>query len=294
MTTPSHKSEHDPGAALSTKARGTLRFVVSRPIVLLSSMAFIILLLGGVSASARTSSSGIWHPAPGTSWQWQLSGNRINTSFNVDAYDIDGFESNARTVRALHAKGSKAVCYVDVGSWESWRPDANKFPKRVIGDKYGGWKGERWLDIRRIKALAPIMRARLDMCKRKGFDAVEPDNIEGYTNKTGFRLTYKDQLRYNKWLAREAHARSLSIGLKNDPDQVRALLPYYDWALTEDCFKQGWCPQMRPFVRQGKAVLVAEYTDTGMTRRKFCARADRLKFDAILKKRDLGVWRRGC
>ncbi len=213
-------------------------------------MAFIILLLGDVSASARTASSGIWHPAPGTSWQWQLSGNRINTSFNVDAYDIDGFESNARTVRTLHAKGSKAVCYVDVGSWESWRPDANKFPKWVIGDKYGGWKGERWLDIRRIKVLAPIMRARLDMCKRKGFDAVEPDNVEGYTNKTGFRLTYKDQLRYNKWLAREAHARSLSIGLKNDPDQVRALLPYYDWALTEDCFAQGWCPQMRPFVRQ--------------------------------------------
>lgn len=277
----------------ATKAHISLRFVGSRLTMLFLSIVFMLLLPGCVSTAAR-SSLGIWRPAPGVSWQWQLSGDRINTSFNVDVYDIDAFENSAWTVRTLYAKGSKVICYVDVGSWESWRPDAKKFPKSVIGNKYDGWKGERWLDIRRIGALAPIMRARLDMCKRKGFDAVEPDNIDGYTNKTGFKLTYKDQLRYNKWLAREAHARGLSIGLKNDADQAKALLPYYDWALTEDCFKQGWCRQVRPFVRQGKAVLAAEYTDTGMTRRKFCSRAKKLKFDAILKKRDLGAWRRGC
>ena len=132
------------------------------------------------------------------------------------------------------------------------------------------------------------------MCSRKGFDAVEPDNIDGYTNKTGFPLTYKDQLRYNRWLATEAHKRGLSIGLKNDEGQARALVPYYDWAMTEDCFDGGWCKRMRPFVNRDKAVLAAEYTDTGAAREKFCPKARNLRFDAILKKRNLGPWRRGC
>jgi len=77
----------------------------------------------------------------------------------------------------------------------------------VLGNDYEGWAGEKWLDIRQISTLAPIMRARLDLCKQKGFDAVEPDNIDGYTNATGFPLTAQDQLDYNIWLANEAHAR---------------------------------------------------------------------------------------
>jgi hypothetical protein len=52
---------------------------------------------------------------------------------------------------------------------------------------------EKWLDIRRIDLLAPILRARLDLCNVKGFDAIEPDNIEIYDNNTGFPLTYNVQ-----------------------------------------------------------------------------------------------------
>ncbi len=254
---------------------------------LLVSLAVLLAGSPGADAAAR------WRPEPGTSWQWQLSG-KVNTSFNVDAYDIDGFDNSSRTVGTLHRKGSKAICYISAGSWENWRPDAGKFPKSVIGNKYEGWAGERWLDIRRINQLAPIMRARMNMCKSKGFDAIEPDNIDGYTNKTGFRITSGDQLRYNKWLAREAHARGLSIGLKNDEGQAKALVPYFDWAMTEDCFDEGWCSKMRPFAASNKAVFAAEYTDTGATPARFCSKARSLHFDAILKKRNLGAWRRGC
>jgi len=234
-----------------------------------------------------------WRPEPGTSWQWQLS-SQPDTLLNVDAYDVDGFDTSARTVDRLHANGSKAICYISVGSWENWRPDKNRFPKEVLGQAYDGWPGERWLDIRRVGVLAPIMGARLDVCRRKGFDAVEPDNMDGYTNDTGFDLTAADQLRYNKWLARAAHQRGLTIALKNDQEQAKALLPYYDFAITEDCFDQGWCNQMRPFIREGKAVLAAEYTDTGASTGEFCPRARELGFDAILKKRNLGAWRRPC
>jgi hypothetical protein len=93
--------------------------------------------------------------------------------------------------------------------------------------------------------LAPILRARLDLCKAKGFDGVEPDNIEIYDNDTGFPLTYADQLAYARWLADETHARGLAIGLKNAPDMVADSLPFFDFAITEDAFHYDWIEQMR-------------------------------------------------
>jgi len=197
-------------------------------------------------------------------------------------------------VAALHAQGRRVICYISVGSWEDWRPDASQFPAEVLGKDYEGWPGEKWLDIRRIDLLAPIMRARLDLCRAKGFDAVEPDNIDSYTSDTGFPLTYNHQKAYNIWLANEAHARGLSIGLKNDDEQVADLLPYFDWALTEDCFADDWCDSMTPFITAGKPVFAAEYTDTGITLDDFCPQAKALKFSAIFKNRDLDAWRQAC
>ena len=228
------------------------------------------------------------------SWQWQLSEEPIDLSLEVDLYNIDLFENDATVVAALHSRQRTVICYISVGSWEKWRSDADGFPPSVIGKDYGGWPGEKWLDIRQIDLLAPIMRSRLDECKAKGFDGVEPDNIDGYTNDTGFPLTYEDQLNYNIWLANEAHARGLSIGLKNDPDQVADLLDHFDWALTEDCFAEGWCHQLLPFLAAGKSVFAAEYTDTGMTLDQLCSEANAKNFNAILKHRELGVYRETC
>ena len=235
----------------------------------------------------------IWQPAINTTWQWQLSG-RIDDTIDGEMIDIELFDNDAGVVAAFHAQGRKVVCYISVGSWEDWRPDKEQFPAAVIGKDYEGWPGEKWLDIRQIDLLAPIMRARLDACQAKGFDGVEPDNIDSYTNDTGFPLTYQDQLDYNIWLAAEAHDRGLSIGLKNDDEQVKDLLPYFDWALTEDCFDQGWCEEMLPFIAASKPVFAAEYTDAGMTLEQFCPEAQALNFNAILKNRDLDAWREAC
>ena len=94
---------------------------------------------------------------------------------DVDAYDLDGFDTPKATVDRIHANGGKGICYISVGSWESWRPDKGRFPKRILGRGYYGWPGEKWLDVRQLDALAPIMEARMDACKEKGFDAIEPD-----------------------------------------------------------------------------------------------------------------------
>jgi len=237
-----------------------------------------------------------WQPSPGTSWQWQLS-TPIDFSFDVDVYDIEMFDNDASVVAALHAQGRIAICYLSAGSWEDWRPDADQFPAEVLGKDYEGWPGEKWLDIRRIDLLAPIMRARLEQCKAKGFDAVEPDNIDAYTNDTGFPLTYQDQLAYNTWLANEAHARGLSIGLKNDADQAQDLLPYFDWALTEDCYVQDWCEQMGVFITADKPVFAAEYSDeisAAQFQSEACPQMAAWEFDAIFKNRDLDEYRLGC
>jgi endo-alpha-1,4-polygalactosaminidase (GH114 family) len=235
-----------------------------------------------------------WRPPLDTTWQWQLGDAPIDQSFDVDMYDIDLFDQSAAVVAALHAKGRKVVCYISVGSYEDWREDADQFPDSVLGNDYEGWPGEKWLDIRQIDVLAPIMRARLDLCKEKGFDAVEPDNMDSYTNDTGFPLTYDDQLTYNRWLANEAHQRGLSIGLKNNPEQVADLVEDFDWALTEDCFEQGWCDDLLPFLEAGKPVFAAEYTDTGSTLDDFCAQAQAMRINAILKNRDLDAPRQAC
>ncbi len=235
----------------------------------------------------------LWRPSIDTSWQWQL-GDALDLSFDAEMVDIDLFDNDASTVAALHSRGQSVVCYISVGSWEDWRPDRDQFPAEVIGKKYAGWPGENWLDIRRIDLLAPIMRARFDECQAKGYDGLEPDNIDGYLNDTGFPLTYQDQLAYNLWLAEEAHSRGLSIGLKNDAEQVADLLPYFDWALTESCFAEGWCEQMEPFVATGKPVFAAEYTDTGVSLDEVCEQARAMRFNVILKHRDLGAYREAC
>ncbi len=99
-----------------------------------------VLSLGSVSLSSPAGAEMGWQPAPGTSWQWQLS-SRPETLLDVDAYDLDGFDTSEATVDRIHANGGRAICYISVGSWENWRPDKGRFPKRVLGRDYHGWPG---------------------------------------------------------------------------------------------------------------------------------------------------------
>ena len=88
--------------------------------------------------------------------------------------------------------------------------------------------------------------------RAKGFDAVEFDNVDGYANRTGFPLTGADQLRYNMLLANEAHRRGLGALLKNDLGQIRALLPYFDVALNEQCLQYDECGRLDRSSRPGR------------------------------------------
>ena len=234
-------------------------------------------------AAAPARPAAIWQPAPGTSWQWQLLGT-IDTSFDVVMYDIDLFDAPQATIDQLHTAGRVVICYFSAGSWEDWRDDAAAFPEAVKGKPLDGWPGEKWLDIRQLAQLGPLMEARLDLAVTKKCDGVEPDNVDGYANDSGFLLTGADQIAYNRWLAQQAHQRGLSIGLKNDLDQIPDLVGDFDWALNEQCFEFDECATLLPFAQAGKAVFGVEYTGDAAT---FCPQANQMGFSWLKKNLNL-------
>ncbi|MCA9666483.1 MAG: endo alpha-1,4 polygalactosaminidase [Myxococcales bacterium] len=247
---------------------------------------------GGVGDAAggdSASPAAIWRPKPGTSWQWQLSGT-LDTSINVAMYDIDLFDTAAATIQALHTQGRVVICYFSAGSYEDWRPDASSIPAAARGKKLDGWN-ELWLDVRHA-GVRDVMKKRLALAKQKGCDGVEPDNVDGYANDNGFGLAASDQLAYNRFLADEAHKLGLSVGLKNDLDQVKALVASFDWALDEECAQYDECDLLKPFIAAGKAVFHVEYTPTNET--KVCSVSKQLGLDTLIKRLELDAWRKTC
>ena len=236
-----------------------------------------------------TRSAGFWAPTPKAPWQWQLT-TPIDVSVEVPVFDIDLFDNPKSVIDGLHAKGRKVICYMDAGAWESYRPDASRFPASVIGNSTG-WNGERWLDIRQVDVIGPIIAARLDLAVSKGCDAVEPDQNNGWENNPGFPITREQSIAWNIWVADAAHRRGLSVGLKNSIGETAVLEPHFDWALNEECFQYNECGLLSPFTKAGKPVLQVEYkTDPSL----FCPRARELGFSSMKKNLDLDAPRTPC
>jgi hypothetical protein len=229
-------------------------------------------------------------PASGTTWQWQLT-TPVDLSVPAEVYDIDGFDNSAVVVARLHRVGRHAICYLDVGAYEAYRPDARRFPAAVLGKADIPWQGERWLDVRRLDVLLPIMRERIAMCARKRFDAVELDEVDGFSNDTGFPLTAADQLAYNRALAREVHRRGLSVALKNDVEQIPQLLGSFDFSIDEQCATYDECGTLLAFVRRDSAVFHVEYA---LRRARFCSRTAALGLSSMRKRLELGRYRELC
>lgn len=243
------------------------------------------------SLPATTSSvpAAIWQPKPGLSWQWQLAGT-VDTSVNAQVYDIDGTENSAAVVATLHTAGRKVICYVNAGAYESFRADANRYPASIIGQS-NGWPGERWLDIRQLDILRPILADRFKACAQKGFDGIEPDNVDGYRNDTGFPLTAADQLAFNRMLAGLAHADGLAIGLKNDLDQIPQLISDFDFAVNEQCAEYSECDALKPFIAARKAVFHVEYN---LPLTEFCPETTKLGLSSMRKNVALDAPRWPC
>jgi hypothetical protein len=248
--------------------------------VSLGTLLLTLALLALLTPSVSHADPNVWTPLPGTTWQWQLGSAAVDQSVDAQMYDIDLFENSEAVVSSLHAQGRHVICYLDAGTWENFRPDAGQFPAPVLGNVVSGFSNERWLDISNLPAIEPLMRARMELCKQKGFDGVEADNVEGFELDTGFPLTAAEQLTYNEWLASTAHSLGLSIALKNDRQQAAELEPYFDFALDEECFQSEECGLLSPFTEAGKAVFDVEYN---LEPSQFCEQANAIGFMAMKK-----------
>ena len=240
--------------------------------------------------SALDPITGEWyHPTVATTWQWQLQGT-INTAYAVDLYDIDLFDTPATLIASLQASGKRVICYFSAGSFEDFRPDAANFQSQDLGNPLGGFPDERWLDIRSASVLA-IMEARLDIAVDKGCDGVEPDNVDGFVNNTGFNLTSGDQLTFNRTIANEAHERGLSVGLKNDLDQISDLISFFDFQVNEQCHEFDECAALDGFIAAGKPVFNAEYesrlVSDAAARAQLCEAARTRNFRTLILPLDL-------
>ncbi|GBG84338.1 hypothetical protein CBR_g38309 [Chara braunii] len=235
-------------------------------------------------------------PKPGLKWQIQFVG-RLQVSAGIPMYDIDLFDTPKTTIASLKKSKHFVVCYFSAGTREDWRPDANKFPAKTVGKPLPDWDGERWLDIRST-LVRQVLAARLDLAVRKGCHAVDPDNVDAFTNDSGFQLTAADQLDFNRWIARSAHSRGLSVGLKNDLRQVAALVNDFDFAINEQCNAYTECYYLDPFIKKGKAVFNIEYVErtsqAAQLAKRICPTMTKKKFSTIIKSNDLNAWRYSC
>jgi Glycoside-hydrolase family GH114 len=191
-------------------------------------------------------------------WDWQIgraaplrrTGRRA-----VDIYDLDGFLTTAAQVRAIATTWPastlphpRTVCYLDL-AWEDYRPDASpapggvSFPAAALGDVYYGYPQERWVDLRQLDALEPMLRERISMCARKGFDAVELDDIDSFDppSETGFRLTPGDVQNFLAYAFNEIHHYGMTGLWKNSPWLSWWGRQYADGAVVEECYFNHGC-----------------------------------------------------
>jgi hypothetical protein len=274
-----------------------------------------------------------WQPANsglnnGPEWQWELDhplrvGNAVDmgaaatnaaglVTASPTVFDIDGIENPAPTAAALHKLGDKAICYIEIGSAGNYYSAADEgIPVTYyaqlkaagdLGAKMPGYP-EYYLNVNSPSTVSIIESMIRQQCAAKGFDAVEPDIGDSYTDNNGFGITEVQNAAYDNTLGAYAHSLGLAWGQKNgdqDPSFARMQEPVADFLLTEECNYYHTCAGVTaPYVAAHKLVLNAEYTDDWGTSRvadlkKFCSADIAGGIDGVLFTSALSGQRHPC
>ncbi|KAF5023851.1 hypothetical protein F66182_4109 [Fusarium sp. NRRL 66182] len=252
----------------------------------------------------------LWQPKVGSPWQIVLikplklasDGTASNLKPNVGIYDLDLYDNDAETFKALQKAGKKVICYFSAGSWEDWRDDKGQFKKSDMGKTLDGWPDEKWLNLRSAN-VRNIMKKRIKLAAQKGCDAIDPDNVDGYQNNNGLGLTKQDSIDYVKFLAAEAAKYNMSTGLKNAGDIISSVLPYVQFSVNEQCREYSECETFAAFIKAKKPVFNIEYPDGApkvkeADRKVICGTTGKAKgtknFSTVIKKMNLDGWVMYC
>ncbi len=253
---------------------------------------------GSGSASATTTVTAAPPPPSGTMptgkilWDWQIGASddsKITMPAGLRLLDVDLFNTSAAKVAEMKAKGIYAVCYINAGSWQPGYPDSDDYPDYLKIKRDPDWPQEYFLDVTDVfkpnSVLATILKNRLALCKQKGFDAVEPDNLQNDENAAGL-ITLQQQIDFNGWFADAAHAAGLKVLQKNGPDKIdkkttydgQSMLDKFDGILNEECQQYNECEPLAKYVAKGKLGLNVEYKKAPN-----CALSDQLNINTIQK-----------
>jgi hypothetical protein len=249
---------------------------------------------GGIVSDGGSAMAGAGGSAPALiaqddPWQYQLTG-AVDTELDVRLFVVDLFNVEEDEIASLKAQGTLVVGYLSAGTRETYRDDAGRFPAAAVGQPLESYPNESWLDIRDPTVRA-LMAARLDLARTKRFDGVFPTNLTAYRRESGFELTAADQADYTTWLAREARARGLRVGMGDDFARAGEFGAHFDFAIHYGCIARGDCALLEPFRMQGKSVLDIE---TSGTAADVCRRAAEYQVNAILKNQGFGAHFEGC
>ncbi|MGW2373466.1 endo alpha-1,4 polygalactosaminidase [Kitasatospora sp. NPDC001683] len=186
----------------------------------------------------------------------------------------DGVRVVSRDSGASPQPGLYNVCYINAfqsqpgaeGWWQSNHPDL------LLRDADGGlvidkeWN-EPLLDIStdgKRAELAEIEYGWIDGCAGKGFQAVEPDNLDSYGRSSGL-LDPSHAVAFATLLAQRSHADGLAIGQKNTAELLdRRQEIGFDFAVSEQCGATGECGQYAS--AYGGRVLDIEYGETSFAK----------------------------
>ncbi|SPJ88075.1 related to endo alpha-1,4 polygalactosaminidase precusor [Fusarium torulosum] len=262
---------------------------------------------GGTSGNTPNHTS-LWQPEVGASWQIiLLKPIEVHTDTkiepDVEIFDLDLYDNDASTFAALKKLGKKVICYFSAGSYENWRDDKEYFHEADLGKPLDGWPGERWLNISSPNVRS-IMKKRIEMAAKKGCDAIDPDNVDGFQNNNGLKLTQNDTVNFVKFLSETAASFNVSTGLKNAGSVISEVISDVHFSVNEQCVEYSECDTFAPFIDHGKPVFHIEYPKgaPGKTSTKtvggICSgkgKADGSKgFSTVIKKMNLDTWVEYC
>lgn len=177
---------------------------------------------------------------------------------------LDMYDNATKYISDLKKEDHIVMCYISVGTLEGFRSFYKKDPSIWEGLTLGtmaSWHDEKWIDIRQLGRLIPIMESRFDHFASLGCDAIEPDNMDCYgSSECG--LSRDTSIEYALVIASLAHNRNMSIVAKNAIELYPTIEPFFDGAVVENCAKWKECQSLTIWKDHDKGVFSVEYDDT--------------------------------
>nr|WP_269326978.1 endo alpha-1,4 polygalactosaminidase [Kineosporia mesophila] len=207
-------------------------------------MATAALVIAGIAGTlANPASAGASSTVPALP-----PNGRVDVQLGGDYAPVRSVKVVDRDSTGEAVEGVYSICYVNAFQtqdyqkdfWTKTRARRALLLKDATGEPYEdpNWPGEFILDTRtrnKRAAIAKIEYTWIDACKAKGFQAIDPDNLDTWTRFP--QLERAGNLALATLLAKRAHGQGMAIAQKNAGELSRKtrLAVGFDFAVVESC-----------------------------------------------------------